>query len=138
MRRQSPSSLPATVPLLVACLTGTLHARAESIISSGEGRRVIGDVKSEDESNVEVEIYRGFTHKVPKAAIATRQDIDRRLVVGGLMFGAGWGLAGFCPGPALVSMAAGHGQAVLFVGAMLAGMGLYELFDRRMARPATA
>ncbi|MFN9367326.1 MAG: hypothetical protein ACK6CT_00960 [Planctomycetia bacterium] len=77
MRRQSPSSLPATVPLLVACLTGTLHARAESIISSGEGRRVIGDVKSEDESNVEVEIYRGFTHKVPKAAIATRQDIDR-------------------------------------------------------------
>ena len=70
--------------------------------------------------------------------LPTRQDIDRRLVVGGLMFGAGWGLAGFCPGPALVSMAAGHGQAVLFVGAMLAGMGLYELFDRGMAKPATA
>lgn len=53
--------------------------------------------------------------------------VDRPLVIGALLFGAGWGLAGFCPGPALVAAGAGHGQAILFVAAMLAGMGLFRL-----------
>ena len=57
--------------------------------------------------------------------------IDQRLVIGALLFGAGWGLAGFCPGPALVSMAAGQTKAAAFVVAMLAGMILFELVDRR-------
>ena len=52
--------------------------------------------------------------------------IDARLVVGGLLFGIGWGLAGFCPGPALVAAAAGHGKAVLFCSAMLVGMFVFE------------
>lgn len=52
--------------------------------------------------------------------------IDVRLVIGGLLFGIGWGLAGFCPGPALVAAAAGHGKAVLFSGAMLMGMLVFE------------
>ncbi len=52
--------------------------------------------------------------------------IDARLVIGGLLFGIGWGLAGFCPGPALVAAAAGHGKAVLFCGAMLMGMFAFE------------
>ena len=60
-------------------------------------------------------------------------DIDRRLVVGGLVFGAGWGLAGFCPGPALVSLGAGQPQAAVFVIAMLAGMGVFELLELRQA-----
>ena len=55
------------------------------------------------------------------------RNIDRRLVIGGLVFGVGWGLAGFCPGPALVSMGAGHVEAVVFVVAMLAGMAVHEL-----------
>jgi uncharacterized membrane protein YedE/YeeE len=42
--------------------------------------------------------------------LPTSQDIDKRLVIGSLVFGAGWGLAGFCPGPALVSLGAGAGQ----------------------------
>lgn len=63
-------------------------------------------------------------------------DIDRRLVIGALLFGAGWGLAGFCPGPGIVSMAAGEPKALLFVAAMLAGMGLYEITDGRAGRPA--
>ena len=50
-----------------------------------------------------------------------------RLVLGAVIFGVGWGLAGFCPGPALVAAASGSGKAVLFVGAMLAGMGIFEL-----------
>jgi len=54
--------------------------------------------------------------------LPSRRDIDRPLVVGSLVFGVGWGLAGFCPGPALVAAGAGHWQAWLFVAAMLAGM----------------
>jgi len=63
-------------------------------------------------------------------------DIDRRLVVGGLLFGAGWGLAGFCPGPAIVSLASGQPKAAVFVVAMLAGMLVFEFAERR--RPLTA
>lgn len=67
------------------------------------------------------------------------QDIDRPLLVGALLFGGGWGLAGFCPGPAIVSMAAGEPKALLFVVAMLAGMGIFELTDRlSRRRPAAA
>jgi uncharacterized membrane protein YedE/YeeE len=58
-------------------------------------------------------------------------DIDRRLVGGGLLFGIGWGIAGFCPGPALVAMGMGELKAVVFVAAMLLGMGVYELLERR-------
>lgn len=57
--------------------------------------------------------------------------IDRRLVLGALLFGAGWGLAGFCPGPALASITTGGSKALLFVGAMVAGMGVFELLERR-------
>jgi uncharacterized membrane protein YedE/YeeE len=62
--------------------------------------------------------------------LPTNRQIDRRLVVGSLAFGAGWGLAGYCPGPALVSAAMGQWQALVFVAAMLAGMGLFELLER--------
>jgi uncharacterized membrane protein YedE/YeeE len=56
--------------------------------------------------------------------------IDRRLVLGSLTFGAGWGLAGFCPGPALASLATGASEPLLFTAAMLAGMALFELIER--------
>jgi uncharacterized protein len=54
------------------------------------------------------------------------REIDKSLVLGSLLFGAGWGLAGFCPGPALVSLAAGQPKAAVFVLAMLVGMAVYE------------
>jgi len=60
----------------------------------------------------------------------TSRDIDRRLVLGALTFGVGWGLAGFCPGPALVSMGAGQAKAALFVVAMVAGMLVFEALER--------
>ena len=75
----------------------------------------------------------GFKMSLPEV---TR--IDRRLVLGSAVFGAGWGLAGFCPGPALVAIGAGEIKAIVFVAAMLAGMGLYELFSARERQSASA
>ena len=59
-----------------------------------------------------------------------RRDIDRPLIVGALIFGAGWGLAGFCPGPAIVSLAMGYPKAWAFVAAMLVGMAAFSGFRR--------
>ena len=63
--------------------------------------------------------------------LPTKKAIDRRLVIGALVFGAGWGLAGFCPGPALVAVGEGSREALVFAAAMLAGMALFELTSRR-------
>jgi hypothetical protein len=63
--------------------------------------------------------------------LPTAQKIDRRLLIGSLLFGAGWGLAGYCPGPALSSLLSGDLAPVVFVLAMLAGMGLHEVMERR-------
>ncbi len=63
----------------------------------------------------------------------TRTRVDSRLVVGALLFGVGWGLVGYCPGPALAGLLLGLPQTWLFVAAMLAGMGLVALFDRPRA-----
>lgn len=60
-------------------------------------------------------------------------QIDKPLVVGSLLFGIGWGLAGFCPGPALVALAAGYDKAVVFVLAMLVGMVVCDAMQRRRA-----
>jgi len=52
--------------------------------------------------------------------------IDGRLLTGGVLFGIGWGIGGFCPGPALVAMGSGLGSAWIFGLAMLAGMALHD------------
>lgn len=66
--------------------------------------------------------------------LPTATAIDRRLMGGSLLFGAGWGLAGFCPGPAIVSLGAGQPKAAVFVVAMLAGMAVFETIERTQAR----
>ena len=63
--------------------------------------------------------------------LPSSRTVDRRLVGGSLLFGIGWGIAGFCPGPALVALGMGEGKAAVFVLAMLAGMGAFELFERQ-------
>jgi len=63
--------------------------------------------------------------------LPTATRIDRQLVLGSLAFGAGWGLAGFCPGPALASLTTGAVQPLIFCAAMLVGMGIFELIERR-------
>jgi len=64
-----------------------------------------------------------------------RGDIDKRLVLGSLLFGVGWGLAGFCPGPALVSFASGVEAAATFVLAMLGGMVIHAAMERLIHAP---
>lgn len=63
--------------------------------------------------------------------LPTRSDIDRRLVLGSLVFGAGWGLAGYCPGPALASLLSGGAKPVIFVAAMVGGMLVFEWLESR-------
>lgn len=67
-------------------------------------------------------------------ALPTTRAIDRRLILGSLVFGVGWGLAGFCPGPALVALGAGRVEALVFVAAMAAGMLLFGRIELRHER----
>ena len=66
--------------------------------------------------------------------------IDRRLVLGGALFGVGWGLAGYCPGPALASLLLGGVKPLVFVLSLLAGMAIFEILEYRSAsrRPTAA
>jgi len=69
----------------------------------------------------------------PKFLLPTRRDIDRPLIMGALLFGAGWGLIGFCPGPGLVSIVTGHQSVIIFVLAMGIGMYAYEILNVRFS-----
>lgn len=69
-------------------------------------------------------LFGGRLH-VPGAA-----GIDARLVLGSLTFGAGWGLVGYCPGPAIAALAVGGRPTLMFVGAMIAGMAVFEVVER--------
>lgn len=64
-------------------------------------------------------------------ALPTRTDIDARLVVGAVLFGLGWGLGGYCPGPALTAAASGAPSTLLFVGAMIVGIWAHARWEAR-------
>jgi uncharacterized protein len=61
----------------------------------------------------------------------TKTDIDHPLVIGAVLFGAGWGLVGLCPGPALANLASLSPRVILFVVAMAAGMALNDFWQTR-------
>ncbi|HEY8153315.1 MAG TPA: DUF6691 family protein [Myxococcota bacterium] len=69
-------------------------------------------------------------------SLPTRQDLDARLVAGAALFGIGWGLAGYCPGPALAPLALGASGAWIFTAAMVAGMLLHRLVFEGRAESA--
>lgn len=73
--------------------------------------------------------FLGFSMKIP-----SNNTIDKRLVVGSLMFGVGWGIAGICPGPGIVALGAGETKAAVFVVSMVAGMAIFELIERNRAK----
>lgn len=62
--------------------------------------------------------------------LPTSKVIDKPLLVGAALFGIGWGLGGICPGPGLVDVVAGSMQTLAFVGAMIAGMALFRMYER--------
>lgn len=68
----------------------------------------------------------GFAMQLSKSKV-----IDKRLIIGSLLFGIGWGIAGFCPAPALVSAATGQIQAIIFSLAMLTGFYLFAWLEKR-------
>lgn len=70
----------------------------------------------------------------PAFNLPTARTLDRRLVLGSIAFGVGWGLAGLCPGPAIVVAGTGSSSALVFVAAMIAGILLFEAIER-MRRP---
>jgi len=73
--------------------------------------------------------FLGFNMKLP-----TNNRIEKRMVIGSMMFGIGWGIAGFCPGPGLVALGAGEIKGAVFVASMVAGMALFEVLERNRAR----
>ncbi len=65
--------------------------------------------------------WNGWPIRLPSTSL-----IDKRLIGGGVLFGIGWGIGGFCPGPGIVAAASGIGEAMIFVVTMLVGMAAYD------------
>jgi len=74
----------------------------------------------------------------PRFHLPAARNVDRELVIGSAVFGLGWGLGGYCPGPAIVSLGSGAMSAIVFVAAMAAGMGLQYLAQLPRDAPAGA
>ena len=72
-----------------------------------------------------------------KFSVPTRKDLTQPLVIGAALFGVGWGLSGYCPGPALTSVVTGAAEPLLFVASMSIGMLLFHLYDARKSRAKT-
>ncbi len=78
-----------------------------------------------------------FIRRAPSPLLALgfdlpkKTEIDFRLISGAVIFGIGWGWAGICPGPGLVGVASGQQQFLLFVGAMIVGMKIFQIVSRR-------
>ncbi len=70
--------------------------------------------------------YLGGSIQIPSVT-----KIDVRLILGGIVFGVGWGIAGICPGPALVLVGSGSLEAIIFLTAMLLGMGVFEAIQQK-------
>jgi uncharacterized membrane protein YedE/YeeE len=81
-------------------------------------------------------LRRGRPLLAPAFDLPTRRNIDGPLVVGAVLFGIGWGLAGLCPGPALTSLGSGEPAAILFVAAMLVGIAVPKRRNARVTRVA--
>jgi uncharacterized protein len=85
---------------------------------------------------------RAYARRMERPLVAERfaappsQTVDRRLVTGALVFGVGWGLAGYCPGPALASSATGGSQVIWFTLAMVGTFAVTRMWDGRVKRSA--
>ena len=67
-----------------------------------------------------------------KFHLATNKMVDKKLILGALIFGLGWGWAGICPGPGIVSLASGKTEVLIFIGSMVAGMYLFKFVEKKI------
>ena len=81
---------------------------------------------------------RTFSFIGAEMKLPTASAIDSRLLTGSALFGAGWGVAGFCPGPGLVALGMGEPKALVFVAAMLVGMVIFSWCEKRQSIVASA
>jgi uncharacterized membrane protein YedE/YeeE len=141
------------IPLVAAFLSGVVFALGLGISGMTQPAKVIGflDITGTWDPSLAfvmigaIAVYallyplirRRLTPVIaPTFSLPARKDIDLRLIGGAALFGIGWGVGGFCPGPALTSIASGYPPIVIFVVAMIAGMYLYQFIEGRRARPA--
>lgn len=144
----SPARKPGVAALVVAFVSGLVFAVGLGIAGMTRPTKVIGflDVTGDWDPSlafvmigaIGVFVFAaerarrgGAPSFAPSYALPEAKGIDARLVVGAVLFGLGWGASGFCPGPALVSLVTLSSKVLVFVAAMVAGMGL---FDRWQAR----
>jgi uncharacterized membrane protein YedE/YeeE len=66
--------------------------------------------------------------------VPNRRDLDKRLIIGGVVFGAGWGIGGLCPGPGITAVMTAHPYAVTFLVAMAAGIYISRVFEPRASK----
>lgn len=124
---------------LVALVTGLLFAIGLGIAGMTDPARVLAflDITGAWNPNLALVMAGGIAVVLPVHRVLlgrksplldakfhwpTRSDIDRPLLLGAVLFGLGWGIAGICPGPALTALAGGQTGMLLFVGAMALGM----------------
>ena len=133
---------------LIAFFVGALFGLGLAISEMTNPARVIGflDVSGNWDPTLGLVMAGALSVSVPGFALAlhrrcpvvdeqfhlpTRTKIDTPLILGAILFGVGWGLAGFCPGPALAGLASGKPEVALFVAAMAAGLWLAGRIPRR-------
>lgn len=143
------------MPVLTALLAGLIFGLGLVVSGMVSPSKVLGflDIAGAWDPSLAVVMAGAISIAAPAFTVAKRRtvslmgaemklpvsgQIDRRLVVGSILFGTGWGVAGFCPGPGLVALAVGEVKAVVFVIAMLAGMGVFELIEQRRRVAARA
>jgi uncharacterized membrane protein YedE/YeeE len=143
------------LPLLFALLSGTLFGLGLVVSGMVNPAKVLGflDVAGDWDPTLamvmlgalavtapafRVVLKRGGPWFANRFSLPTKTDLDPRLVLGAALFGIGWGLAGLCPGPAMTALVTGRGSIVLFVLAMLAGILIFDEFERRSRPDACA
>jgi len=141
--------LSKLLTLFIACLSGALFGTGMIISEMVDPNKVIGFLNITGNWDPSLALVMGgalavftpFYHLViKKRAIAlngdklpspVNQHIDRKLIIGATFFGAGWGLAGFCPGPAITSISGGSEIVLLFIASMLLGIIAANNYSKR-------
>ena len=121
-------------PTLSALLSGTIFGAGLAIAQMTNPAKVLGflDVAGAWDPSLafvmgSALVVSAIAYRLRKTPFPSVGQIDGRLLAGAALFGLGWGLAGFCPGPAVASLVSGSAQVVTFVVAMIGGMALYHV-----------